>query len=129
MAVKENLKLRIAENRAIDESAAKLAAELHTVETIRIKRDMAKLKLARTEIRSPADGVVMERMTEPGAKLYVNMNERNSAQSLLKTLQPRETASARGRRRWRMRRKSPGIGQKARVVVRSLATTWSSRAT
>ena len=82
VAARENLKLRIQEGRAMEEAAAKLAAELHTVETIRVKRDQAKLRLKRMEVRSPSDGVVLERLIEPGAKLYVNMNEKNSAQAL-----------------------------------------------
>ena len=117
IAAKENLRLRIQESKAVDESNAKLAAELHTVETIKIKRDQAKLKLSRTEIKSPADGVVMERMTEPGAKLYVNMNERNSAQAL-KLYNPAKI---------QVRVDVPladagkvGVGQKARITVEVL---------
>ena len=42
-----------------DEAAAKLAAELQTVETIRVKRDQARLRFKRLEVRSPADGIVI----------------------------------------------------------------------
>ena len=79
-AAQDNLRLRIAEGRELEQAIAKLDAERHTLETVRVRRDMAKLRLARNEIRAPTDGVVMELLTEPGAKLYVNMNERNSAQ-------------------------------------------------
>ena len=80
-AARENLRLRIQEGRAVEETKAKLAAELHTVETVRVKRDQAALRLKRMDVRSPVDGVVMERMTELGAKLYVSMNEKTSSQA------------------------------------------------
>ena len=80
-AARDGMRLRIVETREIEMANAKLAGELKTVETVRIRRDMAKLRLDRTQIRAPRDGVVMERLTEQGAKLYVNMNERNSAQA------------------------------------------------
>lgn len=81
-AAREYLTLRTLETRELEQAIAKLAAEEHTVQTIRVKRDEAKLRLARTEVRSPVDGIVMESMVVPGAKLYVNMNEKNSAQAL-----------------------------------------------
>src|ERR1043165_676015 len=80
-AARENLNLRIQETREMEQAIAKLAAEEHTVHTIRVKRDEAKLRLSRMEVRSPADGVVMERMVDRGSKLFVNMNEKNSAQA------------------------------------------------
>jgi len=79
-AARDNLKLRITETRELEIANAKLAGELKTVDTVRVRLAMAKLRLARTEIRAPRDGMIMERLTEPGAKLYVNMNEKNSAQ-------------------------------------------------
>jgi len=81
-AARDNQKLRIAESRELEIAHAKLAGELKTVETVKVRHQMAKLRLERTEIRAPRDGVVMERLTEPGAKLYVNMNEKNSAQAV-----------------------------------------------
>src|SRR5579862_1404764 len=116
-AAQEGLALRIPEARLLEENIAKLAAELHTVETIRVKRDQAKLRLSRMEVRSPADGIVMERMVEPGAKLYVNMQEKNSAQAL-KLYNPAKL---------QVRVDVPlvdaakvGVGQKARIVVEVL---------
>ncbi len=116
-AAQENMRLRIAENRAVAETKGKLAAELHTVETIRVKRDEARLRLSRMEIRSPSDGVVMERMTEPGAKLYVGMNEKNSSQAAKlydpKKLQVRVDVPL-------IDAAKVGAGQKARVSVEAL---------
>ncbi len=116
-AAKENLRLRIQESKAVDETQAKLAAELHTVETIRVRRDEAALRLKRMEVRSPSDGVVLERMTEPGAKLYVNMNERNSSQAAKlydpKKLQVRVDVPL-------IDAAKVGAGQKARITVEVL---------
>lgn len=81
-AARDQLKLRIPETRELETAHAKLAGELKTVETVKVRHQMAKLRLERTEIRAPREGVVMERLTEPGAKLYVNMNEKNSAQAV-----------------------------------------------
>lgn len=80
-AARDAMRLRITETREVELANAKLAGELKTTEMARIRRDIAKLRLDRTQIRAPRDGVVMERLTEQGAKLYVNMNERNSAQA------------------------------------------------
>ncbi|MEI6233827.1 MAG: efflux RND transporter periplasmic adaptor subunit [Planctomycetota bacterium] len=117
VAAQENLRLRIQEGRAVDETNAKLAAERHTVETVRVKRDQAKLRVKRMEVRSPADGVVMERMTEPGAKLYVNMNERNSSQAAKlydpKKLQVRVDVPL-------IDASKVGAGQRARITVEVL---------
>jgi HlyD family secretion protein len=71
-AATEGFRLRIDERKALDEARAgvQMSATL---------RDEAALRLARMEIRSPADGVVMTRLIEPGAKLVRDMDYPDSA--------------------------------------------------
>jgi HlyD family secretion protein len=66
-AARENQRLRIEEARALAEATA--AADL-----ARASRDEAKLRLARMEVRSPADGVVLSRHADPGSKLMLSMD-------------------------------------------------------
>jgi HlyD family secretion protein len=74
-AAKENLELRIAETK-------ELATAKAAVDTARAMRDEAKLRLDRMEVRSPADGIVMERMIEPGSKLSFAMDPEHSAHAV-----------------------------------------------
>jgi HlyD family secretion protein len=61
-AAKENRRLRTDEARALAEAeAAVRLADVAVTE--------AKLRLERTEVKSPADGVVMQRLVEPGSKV------------------------------------------------------------
>jgi RND family efflux transporter MFP subunit len=70
-SARQNAKLRIEEEKAL--AAAKASLALASA-----MRDEAGLKLSRTEVKSPADGVVMQRHVEPGAKLMLAMDDRNS---------------------------------------------------
>lgn len=71
-AATDNQRLRIEEAKALAE--AKAAADLAAA-----ARDEARLRLTRTEVRSPADGVVLARLVEPGSKLMIGMDDRYSA--------------------------------------------------
>jgi RND family efflux transporter MFP subunit len=71
-AATEGFRLRIDERKALEE--AKAAVRFSTA-----LRDEAALRLARMNIRSPADGVVMTRLIQPGAKLVRDMDHPDSA--------------------------------------------------
>ena len=79
-AAREDLQLRIADTRALaDAEAAVLRAEAG-VASARAQREDAALRLERMEVRSPAAGVVMMRLAEPGSKLMLNADNPRSAQ-------------------------------------------------
>jgi RND family efflux transporter MFP subunit len=70
-AAREQLRLRTEERRKLDRSrAAALQAEA-SLALARTALAEAKLRLERTEIRAPMDGVVMSRLTEPGSKVVI----------------------------------------------------------
>jgi HlyD family secretion protein len=71
-AAEESASLRIEETLALDSAkAAVLQAEAVLAE--------AQLRLSRTEVRSPAAGVVMNRLVEPGGKLVLGLESPQSA--------------------------------------------------
>ncbi len=74
-AAKENLRLRIEDAKALEEAAAALA-------DARARRDEARLRLSRMEVRSHADGIVMQRLVEPGSKLAFMMDGDHSAHAV-----------------------------------------------
>ena len=81
-AARESAKLRIPERKALDEAAAAVrVAEGAVVQTTAMCNE-AKLRLARTEVCSPAEGVVTARLVEPGSKLMLSGTEMRSAQAL-----------------------------------------------
>ena len=106
-AAKENARLRIDERRALNEAAAAVADAT-------ARRDEAALRLARMEIRSPADGIVMQRLVEPGSKLAFGMDPEHSAHAVRlydpKKLQVRVDVPLADAAK-------VGVGQKAKVVV------------
>lgn len=71
-AAEENAKLRIEESRALDSAKAAVMLAEAVV-------DEAKLRLARMEIRSPKDGVIMSRLNVPGGKVILAMDTEHSA--------------------------------------------------
>ncbi|HYO07909.1 MAG TPA: efflux RND transporter periplasmic adaptor subunit [Tepidisphaeraceae bacterium] len=107
VASTENLRLRIEEKRMLDEARANLA--LATA-----MRDEAALRLSRMEVRSPADGIVMQRLAEPGAKLLLEMDDPKSAQAVRlydpKKLQVRVDVPL-------VDAAKVGVGQPAQIVV------------
>jgi HlyD family secretion protein len=81
-AARENLRLRVTEKRELDAAKAAVEQAHAAVDMALAARDEAQLRLKRMEIRAPSAGVVMERLTEPGAKLMLSGNEMNSARVL-----------------------------------------------
>jgi RND family efflux transporter MFP subunit len=75
-AAKDNLRLRIEETQALAETKAQRALA-------QAARDEAALRLSRMDVRSPADGVVMQRLTASGNKLVMNMDDPHSAHAVL----------------------------------------------
>jgi RND family efflux transporter MFP subunit len=106
-AAKENLRLRIEESRALEEATAAVADAT-------ARRDEAKLRLSRMEVRSPADGIVMQRLVEPGSKLAFAMDPDHSAHAVRlydpKKLQVRVDVPLADAAK-------VGVGQKATIVV------------
>jgi RND family efflux transporter MFP subunit len=106
-AARENLRLRIDEARSLAEAKAQVALATAA-------RDEAALRLSRMEVRSPADGIVMQRLAEPGSKLVMNMDDPHSAH-VVRLYDPA---------RLQVRVDVPladaakvGVGQNARIVV------------
>jgi RND family efflux transporter MFP subunit len=106
-AAKENLRLRIEEARMLAEGKAQLALA-------QAARYEAALRLARMEIRSPADGIVMQRLAGPGDKLVMNMDDAHSAHAVRlydpKHLQVRVDIPIADAAK-------VGVGQEAKIVV------------
>ena len=82
VAARERLELRIADSRALADAEATLRRAEAGAAKAKAMRDAAALTLSRMEVRSPAAGVVMARLAEPGAKLMLNMDNPNSAQAV-----------------------------------------------
>ncbi|MGB7157276.1 MAG: efflux RND transporter periplasmic adaptor subunit [Tepidisphaeraceae bacterium] len=106
-AAKENLRLRIDEAKALEEATAVVADAT-------ARRDEAKLRLSRMEVRSPSDGIVMQRLVEPGSKLAFAMDPEHSAHAVRlydpKKLQVRVDVPLADAAK-------VGVGQKSKIVV------------
>ena len=119
-AAKENLRLRIADARALAE--AKAAVNLATA-----ARDEAALRQSRMEVRAASDGVVMQRHVTPGSKVMFAGDDPDSA-SVLHLYDPKKL---------QVRVDIPladaakvGVDQPAQVVVGVLPNqTFSGRVT
>ena len=81
-AARASAKLRIAERKALDGAAAAVRVAEGALVEVLAMCDESKLRLARTEVRAPADGVVMALLVEPGSKLMLSGTEMRSAQVL-----------------------------------------------
>jgi RND family efflux transporter MFP subunit len=79
-AAQRTLELRIPDRRALEEAQAGVASAQAVVQRAVAMRDEAKLRLDRMEVRSPADGILMARLVQPGSKLMLNANEPTGAQ-------------------------------------------------
>jgi RND family efflux transporter MFP subunit len=79
-AAHENQRLRIAERRALAEAQAQFALAEAESRQAQIARDVAQLRLDRTKVRAPSDGVVMARLVAPGSKLMLVGDNMQSAQ-------------------------------------------------
>jgi len=113
-AAKEHLKLRIGDTKMLEAARAGLAKSKAALVAAEAARDEAKLRLDRMEVRSPAAGVVMTRLVEPGSKLMLDSQEMRSAQ-VARLYDPRKL---------QVRVDVPladaakvGVGQEAEVVV------------
>jgi len=80
LAAQENLRLRIADTRALAEAKAAVRRAEAGVASAQAQRDDAALRLERMNVRSPADGVVMTRLVEPGSKRMLTADNPRSAQ-------------------------------------------------
>lgn len=69
---KDDLRLRFADRLERDRAAAAVMAAEAAVELAEVKLAEAQLELDRKVVRSPADGVVLERLTVPGMVLDLN---------------------------------------------------------
>jgi HlyD family secretion protein len=116
-AAQENLRLRISEKRALEEADGGVCEADGQIKMSEVMVEQARLKLERTEIRSPVDGVVMQRLAEPGGKLMMQMDEKSSAQVARlynpEKLQVRTDVPLADAAR-------VGVGQQARVTVEVL---------
>jgi len=81
-AAREAAKLRVAEKKALDGAKASLRQAEAAVRQATAARDEARLRLERTEVRSPSDGVVLTRHVEPGSKLMLSGDEMRSAHAV-----------------------------------------------
>jgi RND family efflux transporter MFP subunit len=79
-AAAEDLRLRIADTRAVAEAQAAVQRAEAAVASASADRDDAALRFERMEVRSPAGGIAMTRLVEPGSKLMLNMDAPRSAQ-------------------------------------------------
>jgi RND family efflux transporter MFP subunit len=79
-AAQEDLRLRIEDTRALAEAEAAVQRARAGIASAQAQRDDAALRLERMEVRSPADGVVMSRLVEPGSKRMLSADDPRSAQ-------------------------------------------------
>lgn len=79
VAARETLRLRIDDTRLLEMAEAHAAAAAARVEQMKAMLGEARLRLERTEVRSPADGIVMTRLVEPGAKVMLAGDDMRSA--------------------------------------------------
>lgn len=116
-AAREHLRLRIADTRALEEAHAMVEQARALLAAAQAARDEAALRLSRMEVRSPASGLVMVRLAEPGSKLMLNADNMQSAQ-VVRLYDPQ---------RLQVRVDVPlvdaakvGVGQPAKVIVEVL---------
>ncbi|MBI5252254.1 MAG: efflux RND transporter periplasmic adaptor subunit [Desulfomonile tiedjei] len=81
-ASKEHLSLRTDERRKLDRARATVLQAEAASSQARTALSEAMLRLERTEIRSPMNGVVLSRLTEPGSKVVVLSDNPGSARVL-----------------------------------------------
>jgi HlyD family secretion protein len=81
-AAREAARLRIAERQALDTGEAAVTQAQGALDHAKSVRDEARLRLARMEVRAPADGVVMSRHAEPGSAMMLNTDNPRSAHAV-----------------------------------------------
>lgn len=82
IAAARDLELRIADKRELADARAALLKVQAELAHANVTRDEAALRLSRMEIRTPTDGIVMNRLIEPGSKLLISMNDPNGSIAL-----------------------------------------------
>jgi RND family efflux transporter MFP subunit len=81
-ANRELMRLRTEERRKLDRAQASVTQAEAALQRSRTGLAEARLRLERTQIRSPIDGTVMARLTEPGSKVVVMSDNPASARIL-----------------------------------------------
>jgi len=81
-AAKEFMRLRIDERLKLERAQAAVAKAEASLSQARTAFAEAKLRLERMEVRSPMDGIVMRRLTEPGSKAIIKVDNPGSARVL-----------------------------------------------
>jgi len=81
-AAKEHMRLRTEERRKLDHSQAGVIKAEAMLLQARTALAEAELRLERMEIRSPMDGTIMRRLTEPGSKVVIAVDNAASARVL-----------------------------------------------
>ncbi|MBI5568870.1 MAG: efflux RND transporter periplasmic adaptor subunit [Desulfomonile tiedjei] len=82
LAAKELMRLRTEERRKLDHSQAAVIKAEATLQQAKTTLAEAKLRLERMEIRSSMDGTVMRRLTVPGSKVLIAVDNAASARVL-----------------------------------------------
>ncbi len=116
-AAAESLRLKIGETKALKEAEAELKRAEADLLRSRATAAEAALRLERMEVKSPVDGIVMNRLVQPGSKVMLQADNPQSAQ-ILRVYDPRKL---------QVRVDVPlsdaaqvGVGQRAQVVVNVL---------
>jgi HlyD family secretion protein len=78
-AAREELRLRIADARALEQARAEVERAKAALALAEAVRDEARLRLERTQVRSPVDGVVMTRLVEPGSRVVMRTDDPRSS--------------------------------------------------
>jgi len=78
-AAARDLELRTEDRLRLDAARAQVESAEAAYELAAAERDIAALRLARLEIVAPGDGVVMQRLVEPGSKVMIGMDDPHSA--------------------------------------------------
>jgi RND family efflux transporter MFP subunit len=81
-AASEDLRLRIADRRLLDEAIADEQRAAAAVQRAEAAHGEAQLRLDRMEVRSAVAGVAMNRLVHPGAKVMLGTDNMTSAQIL-----------------------------------------------
>lgn len=116
-AATEHMRLRTEERLELNRARATVAQREASLQQARTALEGARLRLQRMEIRSPSDGIVMQRLTEPGSKVVMASDNPGSAR-VLSLYQPE---------RLQVRVDVPladagkvGVGQQAEIAVEVL---------
>ena len=82
VAAQQHRQLRIAERKALAQAQAEVTHQEAEVAMAEVAVAEAQLRLDRMEVRSPARGIVMNRLVVPGSKLMLEMDGKLSANAV-----------------------------------------------